>query len=152
MGLFKVCGCGCNGRKQEEKLIISIISGLIFFIVANPETFRIVRAILGSWISTPTGCPSTLGLLVHTLVFILVVWGMMNIKKEGGGCTARALIRVRPHTIRGSQEWKLEVGLFVVAGVQIDGLAGILVLSKFLELHIGRREFRRLLDSERHCW
>ena len=89
MGLFKDCGCGCNGRKQEEKLIISIISGLIFFIVANPETFRIVRAILGSWISTPTGCPSTLGLLVHTLVFILVVWGMMNIKKEGGkkkGC------------------------------------------------------------------
>jgi hypothetical protein len=85
MGLFKDCGCGCNGQKQQEKLIISIISGLTFFIVANPETFRIVRAILGSWISTPTGCPSTLGLLVHTLVFILVVWGMMNIKKEGGG-------------------------------------------------------------------
>ena len=84
MGLFKDCGCGCNGLKQEEKLIISIISGLIFFIVANPETFRIVRAILGSWISTPTGCPSTLGLLVHTIVFILIVWGMMNIKKEGG--------------------------------------------------------------------
>jgi hypothetical protein len=84
MGLFKDCGCGCNGRKQEEKLIISIISGLTFFIVANPETFRIVRTILGSWISTPTGCPSTLGLLVHTLVFILIVWGMMNIKKEGG--------------------------------------------------------------------
>jgi hypothetical protein len=84
MGLFKDCGCGCNGRKQEEKLIISIISGLTFFIVANPETFRIVRAILGSWISTPTGCPSTLGLLVHTLVFILIVWGMMNIKKHGG--------------------------------------------------------------------
>ncbi len=85
MGLFKDCGCGCNGKKQEEKLIISIISGLTFFIVANPETFRIVRRILGSWISTPTGCPSTLGLLVHTLVFILVVWGMMNIKKESGG-------------------------------------------------------------------
>ena len=84
MGLFKDCGCGCGGRKQEEKLIISIISGLTFFIIANPETFRLVRALLGSWISTPTGCPSTLGLLVHTLVFILVVWGMMNIKKEGG--------------------------------------------------------------------
>ena len=32
-----------------------------------------------------------MGLLVHTLVFILVVWGMMNIKKErkekkGCGC------------------------------------------------------------------
>ena len=45
MGLFKDCGCGCNGRKQAEKLIISIISGLVFFIVANPETFRLVRRI-----------------------------------------------------------------------------------------------------------
>ena len=89
MGLFKDCGCGCNGRKQAEKLIISIISGLTFFIVANPETFRLVRRILGSWIATPTGCPSTLGLLVHTIVFILVVWGMMNIKKEGGGCPSK---------------------------------------------------------------
>ena len=89
MGLFKDCGCGCNGQKQQEKFIISIISGLTFFIIANPETFRLIRRILGSWIATPTGCPSTLGLLVHTLVFTLVVWGMMNIKKEGGakkGC------------------------------------------------------------------
>ena len=84
MGLFKDCGCGCNGKKQEEKFIISIISGLTFFIIANPETFRLVRRLLGPRIATPTGCPSTMGLLVHTLVFILVVWGMMNIKKESG--------------------------------------------------------------------
>jgi hypothetical protein len=91
MGLFKDCGCGCNGKKQEEKFIISVISGLTFFIVANPETFRLVRRVLGPAIATPTGCPSTLGLLVHTVVFILIVWGMMNIKKEAprvknGGC------------------------------------------------------------------
>ena len=84
MGLFKDCGCGCNGKKQEEKFIISIISGLTFFIVANPETFRLVRRVLGPRIATPTGCPSTMGLLVHTIVFILIVWGMMNIKKESG--------------------------------------------------------------------
>ena len=82
MGLFKDCGCGCNGEKQQEKFIISIISGLTFFIIANPETFRLVRRVLGPRIATPTGCPSTMGLLVHTLVFILVVWGMMNIKKD----------------------------------------------------------------------
>lgn len=84
MGIFKDCGCGCNGKKQEEKFIISVISGLTFFIVANPETFRLVRRVLGDGIATPNGCPSTLGLLIHTLVFILIVWGMMNIKKEGG--------------------------------------------------------------------
>lgn len=82
MGIFKDCGCGCGGKKQEEKLITSIISGLTFFVIANPETFRLMRSILGPRIATPTGCPSTIGLLLHSVVFILVVWGMMNIKKE----------------------------------------------------------------------
>ena len=82
MGLFKDCGCGCNGRKQQEKFITSLISGLTFFIIANPETFRLVRRVLGPRIATPTGCPSTVGLLVHSLVFILVVWGMMNVQKD----------------------------------------------------------------------
>jgi hypothetical protein len=84
MGIFKDCGCGCGGLKQQEKLITSIISGLTFFVIANPETFRLMRSILGSSIATPTGCPSTRGLILHSLVFILVVWGMMNIKKSGG--------------------------------------------------------------------
>jgi hypothetical protein len=84
MGIFKDCGCGCDGLKQQEKLITSIISGLTFFVIANPETFRLMRSILGSSIATPTGCPSTRGLILHSLVFILVVWGMMNIKKSGG--------------------------------------------------------------------
>jgi len=82
MGLFKDCGCGCNGQKQQEKFVTSLISGLTFFIIANPETFRLVRRVLGPRVATPNGCPSTMGLLVHSLVFILVVWGMMNVKKE----------------------------------------------------------------------
>ena len=45
MGLFKDCGCGCNGKKQEQKFLISIMSALVFFVVANPETFRIMRKV-----------------------------------------------------------------------------------------------------------
>ena len=82
MGLFKDCGCGCNGKKQEQKFLISIISALVFFVVANPETFRVMRKVFGSWVSSPTGCPSTGGLALHTVVFMLVTWGMMNIKRE----------------------------------------------------------------------
>jgi hypothetical protein len=101
MGLFKDCGCGCNGLKQQEKFVTSLISGLTFFIIANPETFRLVRRLLGPRIATPNGCPSTLGLFVHTLVFILVVWGMMNVKKElpsikemgpSTGCPAKKVV------------------------------------------------------------
>jgi len=82
MGLFKDCGCGCNGKKQQDKLVISIISALTFFVIANPEAFRVVRRVLGSRIATPTGCPSTLGLAIHSVVFMLVVWGMMNINRK----------------------------------------------------------------------
>lgn len=82
MGLFKDCGCGCNGKKQEQKLVISIMSALVFFIVANPDTFRIMRKVFGSWVSSPTGCPSMSGLVLHTLVFMLITWGMMNVKSE----------------------------------------------------------------------
>tara|TARA_R110001599_G_scaffold59492_6_gene165362 strand:- start:2081 stop:2509 length:429 start_codon:yes stop_codon:yes gene_type:complete len=82
MGLFKDCGCGCNGKKQQDKLTISIISALTFFVIANPETFRVVRKFLGSRIASPTGCPTAVGLAVHSVVFMLVVWGMMNIKKD----------------------------------------------------------------------
>ena len=82
MGLFKDCGCGCDGKKQDQNFSISIMSALVFFVVANPETFRVMRKVFGSWVSSPTGCPSTGGLALHTIVFMLVTWGMMNIKRE----------------------------------------------------------------------
>lgn len=73
--------CRCE-KSQRNKLMISIISALVFFIVANPETFKLVRGLVGSWVATPTGCPSMTGLVLHAIVFMLVVWGMMNIKRE----------------------------------------------------------------------
>jgi hypothetical protein len=82
MGLFKDCGCGCDGKKQEQKLLISIMSALVFFIIANPDTFRLMRKVFGSWVSSPTGCPSIGGLVLHTIVFALVTWGLMNVKSE----------------------------------------------------------------------
>ena len=82
MGLFKDCGCGCNGKKQQQKFNISLMSALLFFIIANPDTFRLMRSILGSWVSGPNGCPTTAGLILHTIVFMLITWGMMNIKRE----------------------------------------------------------------------
>ena len=83
MGLFADCGCGCDGKKQEKKLLISLMAALTFFIIASPETFRIMRSILGKWVSSPTGCPTHSGLILHTIVFLLVTWGLMNVKNEG---------------------------------------------------------------------
>ena len=82
MPLFKDSRSGSKGKKQKQKLLISIISAVVFLVVANPETFRVMRKVFGSWVSSPTGCPSTGGLALHTIVFMLVTWGMMNIKRE----------------------------------------------------------------------
>jgi len=82
MGLFKDCGCGCKGQKQQQKFMASLLGALIFYVVASPEAFRLVRSIVGKWVATPNGSPSPGGLLLHTLVFLLIVWGTMNIKAE----------------------------------------------------------------------
>ena len=82
MGLFKDCGCGCKGQKQQQKFMASLLGALIFYVMASPEAFRLVRSIVGKWVATPNGSPSPGGLLLHTLVFLLIVWGTMNIKAE----------------------------------------------------------------------
>jgi len=82
MGIFKDCGCGCDGGKAREKFLISVMSALIFFVIANPQTFILMRRLLGQWVAGPNGCPKFGGLLLHTVVFMLIVWGIMFLKKE----------------------------------------------------------------------
>lgn len=79
MGLFKDCGCGCGGKKKDKELAISAMSALLFYIVANPQTFKVVRRFAGGWVSSPTGCPTGKGLMLHALVFLLITWGLMNV-------------------------------------------------------------------------
>ena len=79
---FKDCGCGCGGAEQKKKFMASLLSGFLFFIIANPETFTIVRRIFGKWVASATGYPTTLGLFLHAFIFFLIVWGIMNLKKE----------------------------------------------------------------------
>jgi|688.fasta_scaffold641611_1 hypothetical protein len=50
-------------------------AALLFFIVANPMTYQLVDALLGPLvgrIAGPGGAPTTLGLIVHSLVYGLV--------------------------------------------------------------------------------
>ena len=83
MGVFKDCGCGCGGAKAQQKFLISVMSALVFFVISNPKTYRLTRSIFGKWVSGPTGCPTIRGLVLHAVVFVLITWAMMNIKKEG---------------------------------------------------------------------
>lgn len=53
---------------------------LVFYIIANPMTFRLVDSLLGGVvgrIANAGGCPTSLGLIVHSLVFGAVVYSLM---------------------------------------------------------------------------
>lgn len=82
MGFFKDCGCGCNGQKAQEQFTISVISGLTFFLVANPQMYMIMRNLVGSRVATVNGNPTMFGLVLHSIVFTLIVWMMMKINKK----------------------------------------------------------------------
>jgi len=62
------------GMSAKNSVIVTI--ALLFFIVANPMVFRFVDSLLG-WLVGPiasaSGCPTTLGLVVHSLVFALLL-------------------------------------------------------------------------------
>ena len=65
---------------STSKWLISLMSGLLFFLVSLPITFRFTQKIIGN----PLGLtladrfgPTTLGLVVHSIVFFLIVRLMM---------------------------------------------------------------------------
>ena len=57
----------------------SFISALVFFIVANPETYKLTQTILGSFftVSHPMGGATPNGLVLHTIVFFFAMLGLM---------------------------------------------------------------------------
>jgi len=112
MGFFKDCGCGCGGAKAQQKFLISVMSALVFFVISNPDTYRLTRTIFGKWVSGPTGCPSLRGLILHTVVFVLITWAMMNIKKEGYSVEGEGMDMVGPSPEEidmGTEEMEMEM-------------------------------------------
>jgi len=58
----------------------TIQSILLFVIISLPYTYKLTDNLLGGLIgrlADGSGCPTTLGLLVHSLVFGLIVYGLM---------------------------------------------------------------------------
>jgi hypothetical protein len=61
---------------------ISIFSAFIFILVINPYTYKFTQKVFGGFlgqISDANGCPTTRGLMLHTVVYILLVRGSMDL-------------------------------------------------------------------------
>ena len=66
-----------------KKWQISIFSAFIFVLVIHPYTYKFTQKVFGGFlgkIAEVNGCPTTRGLALHTLVYILLVRGSMDLK------------------------------------------------------------------------
>jgi hypothetical protein len=59
-------------------------STLIFFLIANPETYKLSQQFLGNMftISNNSGFPTPLGFFFHSFLFFLVLLGIMLFPRD----------------------------------------------------------------------
>jgi len=58
-----------------------VVHFLIFVAVANPETIKLVRGVVGKWVSSAEGLPTTAGILLLALVHVLVADFVIKLMK-----------------------------------------------------------------------
>lgn len=57
---------------MNGKLKGALIAGLMFFIISHPIVYTLIDSLIGGLlgkIASPNGCPTTWGLIVHSIVF-----------------------------------------------------------------------------------
>ena len=83
--------CDCEDSKNccvkpestnADKWRYTIYTTILFLIIVNPMTYKLVNGILGrvfGVIADSRGCPSMLGIMVHAIVFTLLLRYMMEL-------------------------------------------------------------------------
>jgi hypothetical protein len=51
-----------------------LVLALLFAAINAPTTYRATRGAFGPWVSSPGGCPTSSGVLLHAAVFLLAAW------------------------------------------------------------------------------
>ena len=61
----------------------SLYSALVFFLVANPETYKITQMVFGYFFTISTGgCPTPVGLFFHSMIFFFMLLGLMLFPRD----------------------------------------------------------------------
>jgi hypothetical protein len=62
----------------------SAYTTLIFFLIANPETYKLLQKFAGKWVTLASdgGCPTPTGFFLHTGLFFLVLWSFMLFPRD----------------------------------------------------------------------
>lgn len=67
---------------SSMKWQITFFSAFLFLLVVNPYTYQLTQRLLGTLVgrlADGNGCPTWLGLFIHTIVYILLVRGSMDL-------------------------------------------------------------------------
>jgi len=76
--------CNCYEKNKPtslDKWRYSFYTLLVFILVVNPFTYKIINSILVKMfgkIAEIKGCPNMLGLLTHSIIFLLIVRYIMD--------------------------------------------------------------------------
>jgi len=73
-----------TGLNFMLKAKYSFYSTLIFFLIASPETYKMTQKVFG-WlflVADSGGCPTAFGFFLHTILFFLVLWGVMLFPRD----------------------------------------------------------------------
>lgn len=62
----------------------SFYSALVFFLVANPETYKVINSLLGGFVTilNDCGCITPIGLFIQTIIFFTVMLGLMMFPRD----------------------------------------------------------------------
>jgi hypothetical protein len=57
---------------------------LIFFLIANPETYKLLQKFVGQWVTIASegGCPTPTGFFIHAGLFFLILWSFMLMPRD----------------------------------------------------------------------
>jgi|SRR6056300_1720652 hypothetical protein len=97
---------------RDPKVMASIQAALLFLIVANPTTYRLVQMIFGGLFkvaNSATGCPSAMGLILHAVVFGLLSYGLMMLKRPAVVVVAEEAEEVGESLLDASEDVAVDV-------------------------------------------
>jgi hypothetical protein len=71
-----------SSPSNSMKWKITLFSALIFILIVNPYTYELTNSIFHRIIGpvAVNGCPTAVGLILHTIVYILIVRYSMDLR------------------------------------------------------------------------
>jgi hypothetical protein len=95
-----------NMLLRDPKAMASLQAAILFIIVANPVTYRFVQTIFGCIfkVANSSGCPTIAGLILHALVFGLLSYGLMMLKRPAVVVVADKAAKLGEMVMTGAED------------------------------------------------